>query len=78
MLVTHVCSLWTHEDTVHVPRGMVGGQEVGNSMEGSGDHSYHISKHTINNKSVAMFENCESFTLSFLNPTILSTVRLGL
>lgn len=57
---------------------MVGGQEVGNYLEGSGDRSYHISKHTIKNKSVAMFENGESFTLSSLNPTILSAVRLGL
>lgn len=55
---------------------MFGGQEVGNSIEGSGDLSYHISKHTINNKSVAMFENGESVTLSFLNPTVLSAVRL--
>lgn len=67
-----------HEDTLHGPCGMVGGQEVGNSIEGSGDRSYHISKHTINNKSEAMFENGESFTLSFLIPTILSAERLGL
>lgn len=58
-----------HKDTVHDPCGMVGGQEVGISIEDSGDRSYHISKHTINNKSVAMFEKGESFTLSFLNPT---------